>query len=262
MIKVNETFYQLKGKDMFVLKNHSHNEIEFIYVINGSGTVLKNDKTYPLLSGHIYIIDARNAHIVYPQDCENYIRNKIVIDADSFEFVCKDLNIYDFVTSLFEGAPIYISDAPFIENMYKTICNLQADDNIETKGFINGYLIELIHWFYLHKDTLKNYNHNKTIQKILDFIASKNGVTSLNEISDTLYMNKYYICHLFKDKTGYKLSDYLSDKLYNFATQQLKSTNLPIDDIAAKCGYAGASSFIRFFKMKSGMTPSQLRKIK
>ena len=43
MIKVNETCYRLKGRDLFVLKNHSHNEIEFIFVINGSGMVLKND---------------------------------------------------------------------------------------------------------------------------------------------------------------------------------------------------------------------------
>ncbi len=46
MLKINEYFYHLKGKDLFVNKNHSHNEIELIQVINGSGMVLKNDKSY------------------------------------------------------------------------------------------------------------------------------------------------------------------------------------------------------------------------
>ena len=48
MLKINEYFYHLQGKDLFVHKNHYHNEIEFIQVINGNGVVLKNDKTYIL----------------------------------------------------------------------------------------------------------------------------------------------------------------------------------------------------------------------
>lgn len=262
MIKVNETCYRLKGRDLFVLKNHSHNEIEFIFVINGSGMVLKNDKTFPLLSQHIYIIDARNAHIVYPQDCETYVRSKLVIDADSFEIYCKKLYIYDIVKTLFDGAPIYVSDITLLDNLYKTICNLKESNTPEAIGFINGYLIELIHWLFLHREETQNHTQNKTIQKILNFIAEKDGITSLNEISKALYMSKYYICHLFKDKTGHNISDYLSDKVYEFATRQLKNTNLSIDEIATKCGYNSASSFIRFFKNKSGKTPSELRKKK
>ena len=64
VLKINEAFYHLQGKDLFVQKNHSHNEIEFIQVIEGNGLVLKNDKTFLLQSHHIYVIDARNAHIV------------------------------------------------------------------------------------------------------------------------------------------------------------------------------------------------------
>ena len=39
MLKINEYFYHLQGKDLFVQKNHSHNEIEIIQVISGNGLV-------------------------------------------------------------------------------------------------------------------------------------------------------------------------------------------------------------------------------
>ena len=53
MMQINEAFYHLQGKDMFVQKNHSHNEIELIQVINGNGIVIKNDSTFELKSQYI-----------------------------------------------------------------------------------------------------------------------------------------------------------------------------------------------------------------
>ena len=105
MLQINEYFYHLQGKDLFVQKNHSHNEIEFIQVIEGNGLVLKNDKTFLLQSHHIYVIDARNAHIVYPQpdDCNNYIRNKIVVNADSLMNFYTNIGMEKVVKKLFNA---------------------------------------------------------------------------------------------------------------------------------------------------------------
>ena len=34
MMQINEYFYHLQGRDLFVHKNHSHNEIELILIIS------------------------------------------------------------------------------------------------------------------------------------------------------------------------------------------------------------------------------------
>ena len=260
MLQINEAFYHLQGKDIFVQKRHAHNEIELIQVVNGNGMVLKNDKSYPLQSQHIYVIDARNAHIVYPQpeDCKDYIRNKIVIDADSFEDFFQNIGIYDKIKVLFDSAPVSTADAPHIDRLYKTIHRLA---NAE-QGFAHGYIIEILHWVYSQKGQGKQDPENTTIQKILDYISLKDGVTSLNEISNALYLNKFYICHYFKEKTGHNLSDYISEKKYEYAVKLLVNTTYPMEEIATKCGYCATSSFIRFFKSKSSLSPSQFRKKK
>ncbi len=262
MLKINEYFYHLKGKDLFVHKNHSHNEIEFIHVINGNGIVLKNDKTYILRSQYLYVIDARNAHIVYPQpeDCTNYIRNKLVIDADTFTDFCTKIGMGEILYKLFNSEPVSTSVAPEIDKIYKTVSALCASKKEENIAFAHGYITELLYWIYSNSQ-MKTQNEAKgPLQKMLTVINEKDGVTSLSEISEILHLDKHYLCRLFKEKTGIKLSDYLSDKVFGKSRKLLESTSYSIEEIAQKCGFSSAASFTRFFKNKCGIPPSKFRK--
>lgn len=261
MFKINEVFYHLKGRDNFVQKSHSHNEIEFIHVIRGNGIVVKNDKTYPLKSQNIYVIDARNTHIVYPdeKECDDYIRNKIVADADSFERFCEKIGIYEAVKEMFCMAPISTLNAD-VDGFYKKIDEAVNSNDFNEYGFAYGYIIELIHWIYSQKDSGKQNVMNTTVQKVIDYVSLKSGITTLNEISRELYMNKFYICHIFKEKTGYNLSDYIADKKYVYAIKLLKENTCTIEEIAVKCGYSAPSSFSRFFISKAGISPARFRK--
>lgn len=261
MLQINEYFYHLKGKDLFVHKNHSHNEIEFIQVINGNGLVLKNDKTFLLKSQYIYVIDARNAHIVNPQpeDCNNYIRNKIVINADSFIKYYKDIGMSEILDSILDSEPVSTAENPEIDNLYQTISDLCNSNKEENIAFAHGYITELIHWIYSNASTELHKKNRDTFQKMLDIINEKDGLTSLNEISDILYMNKYYLCHLFKQRTGTTLSEYLSDRIFKKICKLLENSLFSIEEISSMCGFSSTSSLTRFFKNKSGVTPSKYR---
>lgn len=262
MLKINEYFYRLQGKDLFVHKNHYHNEIEFIQVINGNGVVLKNDKTYILKSQQLYVIDARNAHIVYPQpeDCTNYIRNKLVIDADSFEEFCAKIGMDNIIYKLFNSEPASTSTNPEIDEIYKKVCELCASKNKENIAFAHGYITQLIHWIYSNSQMTTNNEAKGPLQKMLAVINEKDGVTSLSEISEILHLDKHYLCRLFREKTGIKLSDYLSDKLFAKSRKLLESTSYSVEDIAQKCGFSSSAALTRFFKNKCGMPPSKFRK--
>ncbi len=264
MLKINECFYHLQGEDLFVKKKHIQNEIELIQVINGDGIILKNNHTYPLKSQYIYVIDARNTHLVNPEpdNCENYIRNKIVIDADSFINYFELIGAREIIETLFDSPPVPTLKHPEIDNIYKTIFNLFNSEKKEDIAFAHGYITELIHWVHINSDNKKTDMHKSTIQKMLDIINEKDGVTSLDEISKILYMDKFYLCHLFKDKTGTTLSGYLSDKIYEKSRKLLLDTTYSIERISNLCGFSSSASFTRFFKNKTGTTPSSYRKDK
>ena len=262
MMKINEYYYHQQGKDLFVHKNHSHNEIEFIQVIAGNGLVLKSDKTYVLQSQRLFVIDARKAHIVYPQpeDCNDYVRNKILIDADSFLNYCEETGMGEVIQRLLSGGPISTADNPRFDSIYKTIFELCASGEKKNLAFAQGYVTELLHLLSLNQDSGKPNGSNHTFQKILDVINEKEGLTSLSEISQILHIDKYYLCRLFKQQTGIKLSDYLSEKVFEKCRKLLESSNSSLEEIALQCGFSSQSSLSRFFKNKSGVTPANYRK--
>ncbi len=262
MLKINEYFYHLKGRDLFVHKNHTQNEIELIQVISGNGIVLKNDKTYLLQSQHLYAIDARNAHIVYPQpeDCTNYIRNKIVIDADTFIDFYTKIGMRDILCKLFDSEPVSTSLSPEIDKIYKTVHDLCTTKKEENIAFAHGYITELLHFIYSNSQMKVQNEIKGPLPKMLMVINEKDGVTSLSEISEILHLDKHYLCRLFKEKTGVRLSDYISDKVFVKSCNLLESTSYSIEEIAIRCGFSSAASLTRFFKNKCGMPPSKFRR--
>ena len=260
MLKINEYFYRLQGKDLFVHKNHSHNEIEFIQVVSGNGTVIKKDKTYVLQSQHIYAIDARQAHIVYPQpeDCHDYVRNKIVINADSFEDFYGDIG--EITEKIFNSDPVCTASNPEIDKIYKTVSELCSSGKKEDLTFATAYVTQLIHWIYMNSEVKSNGDSKDTFQKMLSIINENDGMTSLGELSRRLHLDKHYLCRLFKERSGVTLSEYLAEKAFEKSRKLLESTSYSIEDIGHECGFASQASFSRFFKGKCGVSPSEYRK--
>jgi transcriptional regulator GlxA family with amidase domain len=65
----------------------------------------------------------------------------------------------------------------------------------------------------------------------------------------------------FKAATGNTLIDYLQNLRVEAAKRLLESGRLPVDEISVEVGYEDASFFRRLFKRRSGLTPSQYRRM-
>ena len=262
MLCFTEACSSLKGKDNFVKKNHVHNDIEIIYVQSGQGTLLKNSATYSFRPQMLFMIDARNAHIVNPrsEDCSDYIRSKIVMDADSFERFCHELGLAKLAQRLLEAAPVTVGDPMRICRVFDAVTALCRDGKEEKRGFAHQHIIGLMEWLNGQIGQEPSAERSETVQRILNVIEDKGGLTNLTEISRTLYLDKYYLCHLFREKTGMTLSAYLSEKIYEKARTLLTSTAESIETIAFSCGFSSASAFSRFFKARGGIAPSEFRR--
>jgi transcriptional regulator GlxA family with amidase domain len=65
----------------------------------------------------------------------------------------------------------------------------------------------------------------------------------------------------FKIATGSSLLDHLQNLRVEEAKRQLESADLPVDEISYDVGYEDPSFFRRVFKRKTGLTPSQYRRM-
>lgn len=262
MLEINEYFYRLAGKDMYVHKNHTHNEIEIIQVISGSGTLLKNNKTYLLQSQSVFVIDGRVAHIVYPkpEDCSNYVRNKIVIQADSLLKFSETVGLDTVLKELILLPPTSTAQLPEIDELFKKIHLACSEKTKNGLSIAHGYIIELIHLIHKNSNDSDSQDGRSVLSRILEMIAESDNVISLEKISKTLHFNKCYISHMFKEKTGMSLSDYISEKTYEKGCRLLSGTSYSVEDIGRICGFSSSAAFSRFFKHKNGLSPMNFRK--
>lgn len=83
---------------------------------------------------------------------------------------------------------------------------------------------------------------------------------SLQEVADTVGISRTYFSKVFKELTGEKYWDYLTQYRMNQARILLKDTNLSHAEISERIGYSSEFHFSRKFKEITGISPNKYRK--
>lgn len=82
---------------------------------------------------------------------------------------------------------------------------------------------------------------------------------TLKDIAQELHINSSYLSRLFSRYVGSSFSTCLIHVRINHAKELLNFTNLSVEEISARCGFCNASHFVRLFRQREGLTPSQFR---
>lgn len=101
------------------------------------------------------------------------------------------------------------------------------------------------------EEICKTFGHlviqHYTQERNVSYYAKKMGITPAH-LSNTV-----------KNMTGNTVMDFISEVVIVDAKAQLKSTNLPIREIAYSLNFPNVSFFGKYFKRLTGMTPQQYR---
>ena len=81
-----------------------------------------------------------------------------------------------------------------------------------------------------------------------------------NELANLVYLNPDYLSHVFREKVGMSLVDFITAERMKKAKELLSTTDLSIRDIALAVGYSNISYFSRQFKRSQGKTPLEFRR--
>ena len=85
------------------------------------------------------------------------------------------------------------------------------------------------------------------------------GPLSLDQVARRVGISRNYFSELFKKTYGKGFSEFLFEQRLTRAKTLLKTTEYPVNQIAAQAGFVNVSSFHRAFRQSVGTTPSQFR---
>jgi transcriptional regulator GlxA family with amidase domain len=85
--------------------------------------------------------------------------------------------------------------------------------------------------------------------------------TAIQRVVEQFNVPERTLKRRFKIATGSSLMDHLQNLRVEEAKRLLESSKLPVDEISFMVGYEDASFFRRLFKRRTGLTPSQYRRM-
>lgn len=84
---------------------------------------------------------------------------------------------------------------------------------------------------------------------------------TLSWLAGEIGISMHYLCHLFKKATGTTIVSYMQACRMSHAKQLLLTGEERISEIAARCGFDGASYFTEVFTAAEGISPSEYRRL-
>lgn len=113
----------------------------------------------------------------------------------------------------------------------------------------------------MRKTTKKNYHER--ILRVLQYIQHNiDGKISLNELADIANFSPFHFHRVFKGMIGETLAEHTRRLRLERAANRLAQTQHSITYLAFETGYETVESFIRAFKARFKVAPSEYRKLK
>ena len=84
---------------------------------------------------------------------------------------------------------------------------------------------------------------------------------SLKEIARTAGVHSAHLSRVFRQRMGCTVGEYVRRLRFEYACQQILSSERPLSEVAYDAGFADQSHFNRIFRNEMGMTPYTYRKL-
>ncbi|MDY6328164.1 MAG: AraC family transcriptional regulator [Lachnospiraceae bacterium] len=262
---------------------HWHEDLQFIYVIDGSIEVRTLDNAIQVNSGEAFFINKDVVH--YVKRIGNCHYNSFLFPAYFLEFYIGspvkafvDSIITNEQLTLFHFTPSVQWHNVIINKLYQLSklelsrlasrklesTTLEKDKNIFYPYEVLVLLSSI--WLIMIKNiSIPTHQEqsltNLRMQKILQFIEMHfSEDITLSDLAHSANISKSECSRCFKDSLDTTPYNYLIEFRLSKAARLLKDSHEPISNIAADVGFNQLSHFGKCFKDKTGYSPREYRK--
>jgi len=245
---------------------HQNGQNMIIYMHSDGGSIVCNERIYPIKKGVLCFIGAKKYHYTMANNIDNYERSKIFISDDKFRRLVAPLQKEDAITMIFnESSIVYAQisekDINTVEAIFKDIDNY-VDNESYADMILASALMRLI--VFISENTVDAISLPQgAVYKAIEYInANIRDEITVDGICDHVHTSKYHFCRSFKKATGLTVMNYIMNTRITLAKSLLANEGLSVGEISGLCGFGSLSVFCRAFKENTSMTPLQYRRHK
>lgn len=229
----------------------------FQYTIEGSGTLVIDNKTYTLSAEQAFLVEIPSEHhYFFPIDAKKW----------EFYYVLIRPTLVDSLWAQIKqklGSIIYLpKQSEPIKNLHNMLLEAKRAkirDVYTASSLVYQFMMSL------SAHTLQRGSSQdewpEQIKQATDYMNNNYAHAELQEeLAAKLGLSPYQFIRLFHRYVGVTPGEYLSRIKIDHAIRLLLETDLPIHHISAQLGYSSSSYFIRIFQQRLGETPAKFRK--
>ncbi len=261
--------------DVSSISLHSHNFIEFAYVLQGHGWEGINRDRFQVKPGYFSIIYPWQTHELHFDQNSPLKYYHVAISMDNFfgagsvALELKDL----FFRSGYSSASSYV----FFEGDSQKRMDIAFQDMYReyvTRGkwwelAVKAQILDALILFDRQRDKLgdkvdvvANYSATQQTMDIVFYIYSNfKENLSLSLLSETFGLSQNYLSTIIKSSLGLTFTEFLHNLRLKYACTLLASTAMSVTDVAYGSGFQSYRNFARFFSDHYGMTPMAFRRM-
>lgn len=236
---------------------------EITYAISGSATFYSDDKAEVISGGQVHYIKRGPRHKILAGDDSN------------FRYICIGFNpdlsnetIEAFSQMRMKTDGFIKNDDGSIRHLTELLLNEFYSEDEHRNTMINLYLSQiLISISRIYKGNLSYIDKKSTstagyaVYNALRYIDREYiYITSVKNVAKELSYSEYYLSHIFSQKVGMSIKEYLIKKKLQAAAQMLKTTSLSISEISDYLNFNTQHTFRQAFKKVYSMSPNEYRK--
>jgi len=248
---------------------HWHNEMEFLYLLEGELLFHIEDRTYFLRAGDGIFIPPGLLHYANSNSTAPVSFRAFVLSPD---FIFSSLDAYAYNTYVLPVLHNNLSCALALHGSVDwqklILSHLQQifAQDAPSELFVRGNLLLL--WNELYRHHISSLRTAPTLRTLSDQLASsisylqenyQKSIT-LGELAALIPLSEAQFCRSFKHLTGMTPFRYLVRYRILQSCTELTGTDKKITDIAFSCGFNNVSYYNRAFLQIMNMTPSEYRK--
>lgn len=259
----------MEVSDLRLEEEHSHQDVELIYVLGGKMNLSICKKMIELSEDDIIVINSNEKH---------------GFTASNDIFYAKITISYNLIKQVYNGvSSIFLCDSSKEDRKeYKNLRNilrrmlmnqLVANENEKVERKISyEYLAEYfslleeltVHFLLTTSSSEKISQDQKSAQRVTQIndymLENYSQPISLQSLAEYLHLSESYLSRYFKTIFHMNFTDYLKEIRLSHALEDLIYTDQNITKIAYNNGFCSVSFFNRVFKAEYGKTPSSFRK--